>query len=193
MEELNETLKVVERELNFAKKAYNSILYLYWAAAFPAIYVLSSVIAAYTGTSVDSSVVLLSASAVLIFAVEESKASKKVEEIETVLGRKTRLDVKYVLAQVLVWPLVIVTAGLMTNDVWFSLLVSIGAGMLALAAVDYAFRRGGWDKVVIGAMTLVLSVPYDRVPMTKGAYTTLVLSMAFATGAYLTLRKAMRE
>ncbi len=35
MDELGKALKAVERELNLAKKAYDAIIYLYWAVAFP--------------------------------------------------------------------------------------------------------------------------------------------------------------
>ncbi len=65
--------------------------------------------------------------------------------------------------------------------------------MLALAVIDYAFHREGWDGAVVRATILLLSVPYGRVSIIKGAYATLVLSLAFGLGAYLVLRKAMRE
>ncbi|NPA48106.1 MAG: hypothetical protein GXO14_05635, partial [Thermococci archaeon] len=86
MEELGEALKAVERELNFARKAYDSILYLYWAVAFPVIYLASSILSAYFGVSINSTTVLLSALAILLFMFEQLKASKKVREIENALG-----------------------------------------------------------------------------------------------------------
>ena len=193
MEDIGEALKAVERELNLAKKAYNSIVYLYWAVAFPSIYLGSSILSAYVGVSLNSSMILLSALAIVLFIFEELKAFKKVQEIETALGRKTPLNSRYLLAQALVWPVVIVIADILTKDGWLSSLLGIGSGMLALAVVDYAFLREGWDKAVIGATILLLSVPYGRVSITKGAYATLVLSLAFGLGAYLMLRKAMRE
>jgi len=193
MEDIGEALKAVERELNLAKKAYNSIIYLYWAAAFPSIYLGSSILSAYVGVSLNSSMILLSVLAIVLFIFEELKAFKKVQEIETALGRKTPLNSRYLLAQALVWPVVIVIADILTKDGWLSSLLGIGSGMLALAVVDYAFLREGWDKAIIGATILLLSVPYGRVSITKGAYATLVLSLAFGLGAYLMLRKAMRE
>ncbi|GAB6136527.1 hypothetical protein [Thermococcus prieurii] len=193
MEEIGEALKAVERELNLAKKAYNSIVYLYWAVAFPAIYITSVILSAYAGISIESTTVLLSALAILLFAVEEGRAIGKVQEIEKVLGRKTPLNLRYLLAQLIVWPVVIVTVGLKVNEAWLSPLLAIGSGMLALAVIDYVFLRRGWDKAVIGATILLLSVPYGRVSIAKGAYTTLVLSLAFALGAYMVLMKAMRE
>ncbi|NJE49574.1 hypothetical protein [Thermococcus sp. 9N3] len=193
MEELSEALKAIERELNFARKAYNSIVYLYWAVAFPVVYLTSSILSACTGASANSLVVIFSALAILLFVFEELKASKKVRGIEKALGRKTPLNRRYLLAQALIWPVVIVIAGVLVEDVWLSSLLVIGSGMLALAVVDYAFLRGGWDKAIVGATILLLSVPYGRVSITKGAYATLVLSLAFALGAYLVLRKAMRE
>ncbi|WP_457742230.1 hypothetical protein [Thermococcus sp.] len=193
MEDIGEVLRAVERELNLAKKAYDSIIYLYWAAAFPTIYLASLILSAYTGVSPNSVIILLSALAILLFVFEELKAFKKVQEIEIALGRKTPLNPQYLLAQALVWPVVIVIAGLLTKNGWLSSLFGIGSGMLALAVIDYAFLRKGWDKVIVGAMILLLSVPYGRVSITKGAYATLILSLAFGLGAYLALRKAMRE
>ena len=193
MEELSEALRAVERELNLARKAYNSIVYLYWAVAFPAIYLTSVILSAYAGISIDSTTILLSALAIVLFAVEEGRAIGKVQKIEKVLGRKTPLNLRYLLAQLIVWPVVIVTVGLKVKGTWLFPLPAIGSGMLALAVIDYVFLRKGWDKAVIGATILLLSVPYGRVSITKGAYTTLVLSLAFALGAYLVLMKAMRE
>ncbi|WP_099209494.1 hypothetical protein [Thermococcus henrietii] len=193
MEDINEALRAVERELNLAKKAYNSIIYIYWAVAFPAIYITSVILSAYAGISIDSTTVLLSALAIVFFIFEELKAFKKVQEIEKVLGRKTPLNPRYLLAQLIVWPVIFVTVGLNVKGTWLSPLPAIGSGMLALAVVDYVFLRRGWDKAVIGATILLLSVPYGRVSITKGAYATLVLSLAFGLGAYLVLMKAMRE
>jgi len=193
MEEISEALRAVERELNLAKKAYGAIIYLYWAVAFPVIYLASSILSAYIGVSLNSSIILLSALAIVLFIFEQQKAFKKVREIETALGRKTSLNPLYLLAQSLVWPIVIVIAGVLTKGGWLSSLLGIGSGMLALAVVDYAFHREGWDRAVVGTIILLLSVPYHRVPITKGAYTTLSLSLAFGLGAYLVLRKAMRE
>ncbi|WP_297471213.1 hypothetical protein [Thermococcus sp.] len=193
MEELSEALRAVERELNFAKKAYNSILYLYWAVAFLVIYLASSVLSTYTGASASSLRVLLSAVAILFFVFEELKASKKVREIERILGRKTPLNPRYLLTQALVWPVVIVIVSVFVRDIWLFSLIGIGLGMLALAVVDHAFLREGWDKALVGMTLLLLSVPYGRVPINNGAYVTLALSLAFGLGAYLSLRRAMRE
>jgi len=193
MKELGEALKAVERELNFTRRAYNSILYLYWAVAFPVIYLTASILSAYTGASANSLPILLSALAILLFVFEELKASKKMREIEKVLGRRTPLNYWYLLTQVLVWPVVIVSTGILVKDIWLSSLLGIGSGMLVLAVIDYAFLRRGWDKAIIGATIVLLSVPYRRVSITDGAYATLVLSLAFGLGAYLVLRKAMRE
>ncbi|WP_167892924.1 hypothetical protein [Thermococcus sp. MAR1] len=48
MEELSEALKAVEKQLNFARKAYDSILYPHWSVAFPVIHMTLSILPAYT-------------------------------------------------------------------------------------------------------------------------------------------------
>ncbi|WP_456394743.1 hypothetical protein [Thermococcus sp.] len=193
MEELSEALKAVEKQLNFARKAYRSIVYLYWAVAFPVIYVVSSVVSAYTGMSVGSGLVLLSAAGILLFVVEESRALRNVIRIETALGRKRGVKVKYLLAQLIVWPIVILAIGLNVKDQWLMPLLSIGAGMTALAVLGVLFKERWQENAMVGAVILLSSIPYRMVPITKGAYTTLVLSAAFGFAAYCSLRKAMRE
>ncbi len=194
MEELSEALKAVERELNLSKKAYNAVLYLYWAAAFPMLYLLSLVISSIAGISINLLRVLLSTVAILLFIFEEAGSYRKVRQIERALGREGGGKTHILLIQVLVWPVVIVIATMATSDAWLFSLWTIGAGMLSLALVDCIFEGGNaFQKALIGLIILAFSIPYWRGQGAGGAYATLVLSSGFALGAYITLRKAMRE
>ncbi len=189
MEELSEALKAVEMELNLARKAYTAIIYLYWAVAFPIIYLLS-IMAERAGFSMNSATVLFSALAIVLFAVEELRASRKMLHLRRVLGIEEKPNKGYFLAQLIVWPVAIVLFGL--EGSWLGGMLGIGSGMLALALVDLVFLRElRPEKVVTGLSVLVFSAFYS--PALGGAYASLSLGAGFGLGAYLTLMKAVRE
>lgn len=194
MEGLSEALKAVERELNFARKAYRAVLFLYWAVAFPGIYLTSIILSLYTSVSRDSAYVLLSAGAILLFGIENSKAFRKVVQLEKVLEKREKVDLKYILAQIIIWSLAVITAGLSTGDTALSAMLGIGSGMLALTIVEYAFKHS-FDRgmLLAGVVSLLLTIPYGKPPLSGLGYSTVVLSASFALAAYINLRSAMRE
>jgi len=189
MEEIGEALRAVERELNLAKKAYRAGVFLYWAWAMPGVYLLAQILSKYAGISEESAIQWLSLAAVIGFIIEERKAFRKVVHLEEVLGRVEKTPKGYILAQLLVWPISALIAGLYAknSDVW--MLVFIGLGLLLLTGVEFAFTgKKDWKTALAGLIILP-----STTLCTGFGYAVTVIAFAFSLTAYLHLKGAMRE
>jgi len=189
MEELSEALKAIERELNFAKKAYRASVFLYWAWAMPGVYLLAQILSKYAGIGEGSAIQLLSLTAVVGFIVEERKAFRRVIQLEEALGHIEETPRGYVLAQVIVWPLSALIASVYTENEGLWLLVFIGLGLLLLTGVEFIFTgKRDWKTALAGVILLS-----STALCTGFGYAVMVIAFAFSLTAYLHLKGAMRE
>jgi len=189
MEELSEALKAVEKQLNFARKAYRSALFLYWAWAIPGVYLLAGMLTRYWGVETATSIPALSLLAIVVFVIEERKALNKVLQLEKITGHVEKTPKGYIIAQALVWPISGVIASLCTQNDGSWMLVFIGLGLLLLASVELVFTGiKDWKTGLAGLILLCSTTLY-----TGFEYAVVVIAFAFSLASYLHLKGAMRE
>jgi len=189
MEELGEALKAVEKQLNFTRKAYRAIVYLYWVWAITGVYLFAQVITGYVGVSEGSVLQTLWVMAILGFLAEEKKAFKKVLQLERILGKIEEMPKGYIIAQILVWPVSAVIASLYAKNNGTWMLVFIGLGLLLLAGIELLFTGSrDWRTALAGLILLCSTTLY-----TGFEYAVMVTAFAFSLVSYLYLKGAMRE
>ena len=208
VEELAEALKAVEEELNLAKRVYLAFPFIFWGAVLPMLYILSNVLP-WTSEWFQNSFggyggMILSTLAIIWFVAEESGMIKKVESLERVLGTPRKRSKGYMVSQIAGWFLAGMLAFVFSLSTptqyefktaeFMLLLAGLGVGFMALSSLLF-LRRIEWPQVLVSIITLSALYPLAHLEgaMNPQAFSVMVVSMAFAFGGFLYVKRAMRE
>ena len=208
VEELVEALKMVEDELNLAKRVYLAFPFIFWGAVLPMLYILSNVLP-WTSEWFRNSFggyggVMLSTLAIIWFVAEESRMIKKVESLERVLGTPRKRSKGYMVSQIAGWFLAGMLAFVFSLSTptqyefktaeFMLLLAGIGVGFMALSSLLF-LRRIKWPQVLVSLMNLSALYLLNHLngTMNPQAFSVMVVSASFAFGGFLYIRRAMRE
>ncbi len=195
---LREYLRRVEKHIDFARMAYRSMPFIFWAAFIPLIYVGASLLTSSIGELAVGVGIGLGLSLWIIF--EQHRAGKIIERLEIALGRKYRGSIVYMSLQILSWPAAVVIAFSATRlcSILFPpyswMLVFIGTGTLLLMLVD-KFMTGHMDKEMLAAVLIpLLSAPLSRYsPVPLEDFGIMIISSSMALTGFLYLRRSFKD